>query len=259
LKLKGLLIDLDGSIYRGDQALPYSREFIIFLREKGMRFLFLTNNSTSLPSGYVEKLRKMGIEAKEEEILTSGVATAVYLKNWKKEGRVYIIGEEPLKEVIKKLNWEICEDNVDAVVVGLDRSFNFEKLKKANALIRSGARFIATNPDKTFPTEKEIGPGAGSLVAAVSAASQRKPIVIGKPSTYIGKIAMEKLGLSPEEIGIVGDRIDTDVYFGKRLKAKTFLLLTGITKKEDLEKAKVKPDFVFEDLKHLTDFLKEKI
>ncbi len=259
LNLKGFLIDLDGSIYRGNMPLPYSKEFIEFLREQGIKFLFLTNNSTQLPIEYVRKLKSMNIESDENEILTSGVATAIYLSNLKKNGKSYVIGEEALKKAIKDVDWDITEetDYVDAVVVGLDRSFNFEKLRKANYLIRNGAKFIATNPDKTFPMENRIDPGAGSLVAAVSAASEKKPIVIGKPSLYMGKIALSKLGLKSSEVGIIGDRLDTDILLGKRLKAKTFLVLTGISKKEDISKSKIKPDFVFENLKELTMFLKE--
>jgi len=133
--------------------LPYSKEFIEFLREQGIKFLFLTNNSTQLPIEYVRKLKGMNIESDENEILTSGVATAIYLSNLKKNGKSYVIGEEALKKAIKDVDWDITEetDYVDAVVVGLDRSFNFEKLRKANYLIRNGAKFIATNPDKTFP------------------------------------------------------------------------------------------------------------
>jgi 4-nitrophenyl phosphatase len=258
LSLKGLLIDLDGSIYKGNTSLHYSREFIEFLRKVNIKFLFLTNNSTQLPMDYVNKLRNMDIETKEEEILTSGIATAIYLSSLKNVGNAYVIGEEALKKAIISVNWKVLEDAdyVDAVVVGLDRSFNFEKLRKANYLIRNGAKFIATNPDKTFPMENRIDPGAGSLVAAVSAASEKKPIVIGKPSPYIGKIALSKLGLKSHEVGIVGDRLDTDILFGKRLKIKTFLVLTGISKREDMEKSKIKPDFVFENLEEMTMFLK---
>ncbi len=257
MKLRGFLIDLDGSIYRGKVPLPYSKEFIEFLRGNNFKFIFLTNNSTQLPREYVLKLRNMNIFTEEEEILTSGIATAIYLSNMKKEGKAYIIGEEALKKAILDYGWTFEEEEkVDAVVVGLDRSFNFEKLKKANYLIRGGAKFLATNADKTFPSEDRIDPGAGSLVAAISAASGKRPIVIGKPSLYMGKIALSKLGLNPEEVGIIGDRLDTDILFGHRLKAKTFLLLTGVTHRKDLKKSKVQPDFVFENLEELTKFLK---
>lgn len=257
MKLKGFLIDLDGSIYRGRVPLHYSREFIDFLRESNLKFIFLTNNSTQRPIEYVKKLESMNIKAYESEILTSGIATAIYLSNLKKNGRAYIIGEEALKMALLEYGWLVDDEKVDAVVVGLDRNFNFEKLKKANFLIRNGAKFIATNPDKTFPSEDRIDPGAGSLVAAVSAATGKRPIVIGKPSLYIGKIALSKLGLTPEEVGVIGDRLDTDILFGHKLKAKTFLLLTGVTQKNDLKKSKINPDFVFEDLEKLTKFLKE--
>jgi len=258
LKLKGLLIDLDGSIYRGDVPLHYSKEFIEFLREKNVKFMFLTNNSTKLPEEYIEKLQKMGIFTNTDEILTSGIATAIYLKKIKNQGTAYVIGEKALKKVISDIGWELCEDKdmVDSVVVGLDREFTFEKLRKANYHIRNGAKFLATNPDKTFPTENGIDPGAGSLVAAVSSASQKRPFIIGKPSPYMGKIAIEKLGLKSEEVGVVGDRIDTDICLGKRLNVKTFLLLTGVTQSKDLERSKIKPDFVFENLEDLTKFLK---
>lgn len=257
--IKGFLIDLDGCIYRGNNLLPSAKEFIDFLHKKFIKILFVTNNSTQLPVNYCQKLRNMGIEVYEEEFLTSGVATAIYLKKWKNKGKAYVIGEDALKEAIIRVEWEISDENVDAVVVGLDRNFTFDKLKKANFLIRNGARFIATNPDKTFPQEATIEPGAGSLVSAVSSASQRKPIIIGKPSPYIGKIALSKLGLKPSEIVVLGDRIDTDVLFAKRLKTFSFLVLTGVSSKDDLKKSKIKPDYVFKNLIEVLEFLKKKL
>jgi len=257
--IKGFLIDLDGCIYRGNQPLPSSKEFIDFLHKRSYKVLFLTNNSTQLPSEYVKKLRNMDIFAEEKEILTSGVATALYLKNWKQKGKAYVIGENALKEAILSVGWEIDDNDVDAVVVGLDRNFTFEKLKKANYLIRKGARFIATNPDKTFPQENSIEPGAGSIVSAVSSASQRRPIVIGKPSSYIGKIALSMLDLLPSEVAIVGDRIDTDVLLAKRIKSISFLVLTGVSTNEDLVKSKIKPDLVFNNLTELLNLLENSL
>ncbi|MCS7202161.1 MAG: HAD-IIA family hydrolase [Dictyoglomus sp.] len=256
--IKGFLIDLDGCIYRGNNLLPSAKEFIDFLHRKTIRILFVTNNSTHLPIDYCQKLRNMGIEVNEEEFLTSGIATAIYLKKWKKKGKAYVIGEDALKEAIMKIDWEISDEDVDAVVVGLDRNFTFDKLKRANHLIRNGARFIATNPDKTFPQENTIEPGAGSLVSAISSASQKRPIIIGKPSPYIGKIALSKLGLSSSEIIVLGDRIDTDVLFAKRLKSISFLVLTGVSSKNDLKKTKIKPDFVFKNLSEILEFLEDK-
>lgn len=258
-KIKGFLIDLDGCIYRGNNLLLSAKEFIDFLHENSFKILFVTNNSTQLPKNYCQKLRNMGIEVYEEEFLTSGVATAMYLKNWKEKGKAYVIGENALKEVIINFGWEISDEKVDAVVVGLDRNFTFDKLKKASSLISQGARFIATNPDKTFPQEDTIEPGAGSLVSAVRTASQKKPIVIGKPSPYIGKIALSKLNLDPSEMIVLGDRIDTDILLAKRLKSPSFLVLTGISTKDDLEKSKIKPDYVFKDLSEVLDFLKKKL
>lgn len=258
-KIKGFLIDLDGCIYRGNNLLPSAKEFIDFLHENSIKILFVTNNSTKLPLNYCQKLRNMGINVSEDEFLTSGIATSMYLKKWKDKGKAYVIGEKALKEAITKANWEISDENVDAVIVGLDRDFTFDKLKKASFLIRNGARFIATNPDKTFPQENTIDPGAGSLVSAVSSASQKKPIVIGKPSPYIGKIALSKLGLNNGEIVILGDRIDTDILFAKRMKSLSFLVLTGISSKNDLRKSKIKPDYVFKNLSEVLKFLQKKL
>ncbi len=258
-KIKGFLIDLDGCIYRGNNLLPSAKEFIDFLHRNSIKILFVTNNSTQLPLNYYQKLRDMGINVSEDEFLTSGIATGIYLKRWKDKGKAYVIGEEALKEAIIKVNWEVSDEDVDAVIVGLDRNFTFDKLKKASLLIRNGARFIATNPDKTFPQENTIEPGAGSLVSAVSSASQKRPIVIGKPSPYIGKIALSKLGLSNNEIVILGDRIDTDILFAKRMKSLSFLVLTGISSKDDLRKSKIKPDYVFKNLSEVLEFLQKKL
>ncbi len=257
-KIKGFLIDLDGCIYRGNNLLPSAKEFIDFLHENSIKILFVTNNSTKLPLNYSQKLKNMGINVYEDEFLTSGIATSIYLKRWKDKGKAYVIGEEALKEAIIKVNWEISDENVDAVIVGLDKNFTFDKLKKASFLIRNGAKFIATNPDKTFPQENTIEPGAGSLVSAISSASQKRPIVIGKPSPYIGKIALSRLGLSNNEIVILGDRIDTDILFAKRMKSLSFLVLTGISSEDDLRKSKIKPDYVFKNLSEVIEFLKKK-
>lgn len=258
-KIKGFIIDLDGCIYRGENPLPYAKEFIEFLREKSYKILFLTNNSTQLPQNYQKKLINMGIDAREDEFITSGIATALYLKNWKEKGKVYVIGESALKDAILREGWEITDENVDAVVVGLDRNFTFDKLRRANFLIRNGAKFIATNPDKTFPLENSIEPGAGSIVASIASASQKRPIIIGKPSPYIGKIAISKLNLKPSEVIILGDRIDTDILFAKRLKAPSILVLTGVTDEDDLRKSRFKPNLIFRNLLEAMNFLKKKL
>lgn len=159
--IKNFIIDLDGVMYIDDTPTRGSPQFIEFLRERKCRFLFLTNNSTKTRRQYVTKLNRMGIRANENEILTSSMATCLLLKKLKPHARVYAIGEKGLMSDLRKNEFILSEEKVDFVVVGLDREFNYEKISRACRLMRDGARFIATNPDLTFPSRNGVIPEQG--------------------------------------------------------------------------------------------------
>lgn len=249
--IKGLLIDMDGVLYRGNEPISGGREFVALLRREGTPFLLLTNNSTRMPVQYVDKLARMGIEVGEGDILTSAQATALYLERIASPGaKVYLIGEEGLRAALRERGYVMAED-ADFVVVGMDTRFTYEKLKTASLLIRDGARFIGTNPDRTFPSEEGIIPGNGAILAALEAATGVAPTVVGKPEPAMFELALAKLGVREERTAIIGDRLETDVLGGHRSGLITVLVLSGIANRRELEDFHLKPDFVFEDIEHL--------
>lgn len=247
LDFKGFVIDLDGVVYRGKELISDSKARIASIRKKS-KVLFLTNNSTETRADYAAKLKGFGINTSEKEIITSAYAAALYIKENYKKPNVFVIGEEGLKS---ELSWQGIQTGwrgTNIVLVGLDREFNYQKLSLALRTIQSGADFIATNTDSTLITERGTLPGAGAIVRAVQAACGKEPIVIGKPSGIIGKIVLDKLKLKPEEVLFLGDRLETDIAMGNKLGMKTALVLTGASKREDIEKTGIEPDFVLDRL-----------
>jgi 4-nitrophenyl phosphatase len=250
-KFSGLILDMDGVLYRGNQALPGARELIPALRAEGLSFILLTNNSTLTPQEYAAKLARMGIVVEPEAIWTSGVATSLYLmQHYPDGGGVYVLGESALLTTLVQAP-EFRPDGWHPrfVVVGLDFRLTYDSLQRACSAIRSGAVFIATNADATLPVEGgELWPGAGSIVAAVRTCSGVDPVVIGKPNTYIGQMALLKLDLPAEQVLCVGDRLETDILMGERLGTETALVLTGVSRREELQTSEAQPDHVFDDL-----------
>jgi len=245
-------IDMDGVIWIGDRVIENAVRAVNILHEKG-KILFLTNNSTKSRSSYVKALFNAGIRwASEEDVVSSGYATALYLKRHYGRGKAYVIGEEGLVEELVSQGFEIassedCWKKVDFVIVGMDRKFSYEKLWSAMTAVRNGALYIATNLDPTFPTERGLAPGAGSMVSAVSTGAGREPdVVIGKPSRVMFEVAMEIAGTS--NALVIGDRLDTDVKGAKSAGLRSLLVLTGVTKLDDLDKSEVKPDYILNNL-----------
>jgi len=254
--IKNLIIDMDGVLYRGHRPLPGAKEFLQHLEEREITYTLVTNNATRTPEEYVAILKEMGIEVSPGRILTSALATADYLGNILPQGaRLYLIGEEGLHSALAAQGFEFGEKDVEAVVVGMDRQLTYEKLKTATIAIRQGARFVGTNPDKSFPAEEAIVPGAGAILAAIEAATGVKPTVIGKPEPILFQMALQRMGATEKETAVIGDRLETDILGGQRCGLTTILVLSGITQKEDLEASEIKPDYVFPDLIHLDEAL----
>lgn len=253
-KFDGVIFDMDGVFYRGDQPLPGARDVIPALREAGLSFILLTNNATLTSSDVSHKLSRMGIMVRSDAILTSAGATAEYLSRHLPEGGgVYVIGEEALVSSISALpGFQLDGWQPEVVVVGLDRQFDYGAMQRACSAIRRGAKFIATNTDATLPVEGgEFWPGAGSIVAAISTCAGVSPLVIGKPSIYMADIALQRLELPAGRVLCVGDRLDTDILFGARAGIPTALVLTGVSKREDVSGAAATPDYIFDDLPEL--------
>lgn len=247
----GLILDMDGVLYRGKQALKGAQEILPALRAAGLSYLLLTNNATLTSENVSAKLARMGVNAPPEAILTSAGATAIYLShNYPEGGGVYVLGEEGLVRALTAMPaFRLDRGQPKFVVVGLDYAFNYNAMQRACSAIRSGAHFIATNADATLPIEGgELWPGAGSIVAAVQTCSGVAPVVIGKPNTYMAEMALSRLGLKPEQVLCVGDRLETDILFGARAGIPTALLLTGVSQLPDIERAEAKPTYIYDDL-----------
>jgi 4-nitrophenyl phosphatase len=257
---KGWIFDMDGVLYRGSQALPGVRELLDALTLRERKVMLATNNSMATPAAYERKLAEMGIEIPADEVITSAVATRDYLTRTLPAGAgIYVIGMPALREQLFAGTTfhpvQYGEEQPDAVVVGLDLGFTYDKLKAAHIALQRGAHFIATNADTTLPTEDGLVPGAGSIIAALAAASGRQPIVIGKPETPMLEMAMLRMGTRPEETVMIGDRLDTDILAGERAGMPTVLVLTGVSTREDLAEAEALPDVVVSDLPTLVEML----
>ena len=260
----GIIFDMDGVIYRGNRPIEGAREVVEYLKKKEIPFLFLTNNSTKTPEMYREKLLSMGIDVPAERIITSGLATRLYMARHMKPGKIFVIGGKGLHEEMKKLNWgtvspEDCREGkwreIRHVVVGLDPGLTYEKLKYGTLAIRNGASFIGTNPDTTYPAEEGLYPGAGAIIASLKASTEKEPLIIGKPNEPVYEIAKEKMG-RVDEIWMVGDRLDTDIAFAKRFGMKAIMVLTGVSTPEDVKNSPFKPDLILPSVKELLDYLR---
>lgn len=233
---KGFIVDLDGTLYRGDSKLPYAAEFIEAVRHSGSRLLFLTNNSTRTNEDVSSHLQRMGIAAAPDEVLTTAQATVSYLQEQQLGKRIYCIGEHGLTSALDAAGFvretAAGAAPVDAVVQALDRALVYEHLKEATGHILAGAAFIQTNPDLLLPSDREFLPGAGTIGAALHAATGVAPVVIGKPTTIIMKYALEQLGLPAADVWMVGDNLRTDIAAGKAAGCRTALLLTGVSNAE---------------------------
>ncbi len=250
----GLILDMDGVLYRGDQ--PIGDLEWIFRRMDEIRkpYILATNNATRSPEDVAEKLSKMGARVDPSRIINSGMAVAELLKQrFPKGSRVFILGEIGLHQAIEAAGFTVSDSDPAAVVVGLDRQLTYQKLTLAMRFIRGGSFFIATNPDKTFPAPDGLLPGAGTVIAAVAAASETEPVYAGKPYPGLYDTAIAALGMPPDRVLAVGDRLDTDILGGINAGCKTALVLTGVSQRADLASLSYQPDIVADSLQDLLD------
>jgi 4-nitrophenyl phosphatase len=244
----GYLIDLDGTMYLGSKRINAAPGFIHRLREAGRKYLFVTNNSTRTQEQVAAKLRQMDIEAQPEDVFTTSMATAAYIREQKPAARVYAIGEEGLFDALAKEELTVADEDCDYVVVGLDTAITYEKLAKACLLVRAGATFLSTNSDKALPTEAGLLPGNGSLTAVVSVSTGIEPIFIGKPESIMMEQARKLLELDKEQVVMVGDNYLTDITAGIRAGMDTLMVCTGFTKREELPSLHPKPTYTIDTL-----------
>ncbi|MFS8651659.1 MAG: TIGR01457 family HAD-type hydrolase [Caldibacillus sp.] len=248
MKYRAYLIDLDGTMYKGTEKIPAAADFVRRLKEKGLPYLFVTNNSTQTPEDVAAKLRGFDIPAEKEQVFTTALATAEFVSERWPEARVYFTGEEGLARALAEKGFPLAREDADVVIIGLDRQVTYEKFAVACLAIRNGARFISTNGDVALPTERGLMPGNGSLTALVSTSTQKKPIFIGKPEPIIIDMALKYLGVKKGETLIVGDNYHTDILAGIKAGIDTLLVHTGVTSKDDLARVKIQPTYSLDSL-----------
>ena len=247
---RGFVLDMDGVLYHGNVAIPCAREFLEDLTAAGIPWRLLTNNASATPEQYVEKLASMDIRAEPEQIMTSSLATAAYVKHLAPNGaRVYIIGGDGIQEAIRDQGFEVVAcPPADFVVVGIDWSVTYDKLKWAALCIRGGAQFIGTNGDKTFPHSDGIIPGNGAQLAFLQAATDVTPTIIGKPQPEIFKSTVWQMGTPVEQTAMVGDRLDTDILGASTAGMPTIMVLSGVHTQADVATAVAQPTLIMDDI-----------
>lgn len=254
------LIDLDGTMYAGGTPIRHAAEFVARLRARDFPYLYVTNNSSRTPEAVAEHLSRLGIPAEPREVATSAQATARYVSESGKGRRVYVIGEEGLRQALLAAGMELVEEQPDFVVQGIDREFSYRKLELAVRFVSAGAQYVLTNPDRLMPTDGALVPGAGAIAGSIREALQIEPTIIGKPSATLMRYALERLGINASaDVWAVGDNPSTDVRAGAAAGLSTALVLTGIATPANvndlLMRAGVRPDLVCEHLLELLERL----
>jgi 4-nitrophenyl phosphatase len=253
---QGFLLDMDGTFYLGDHLLEGALRFIDLLRLQGKSFLFLTNNSSKQRSQYAEKITHLGLPLNEESVLTSGEATALYLNEKHPAARLFLVGTPALEEEFRQHGFLQADQDPQFVVLGFDTTLTYQKLWTLCDFVRAGVPYIATHPDFNCPTETGYMPDVGAMIAFVNASTGRLPdLVVGKPNRMIVDAAALKMHLQVEQLAMIGDRLYTDIALGQTSGITTVLVLSGETKRDDLRDSPYQPDYIFENLAGVADWL----
>ena len=251
------LLDLDGTLYLDERLFDGAADFLRAIRSRGGIYRFLTNNSSRGAESYVEKLRRLGVDAEASDFLTSVDALVVYLRaRDMAEKTLYVCGTRSMKHQLTQAGFRLTDDRdaaVDALVMGFDTELTFQKLEDACILLNRGVDYLATNPDWVCPTWYGFVPDCGSVCEMLLRATGRQPYVIGKPRPDMARLAMEQSGFAPRETVLVGDRLYTDIACGANAGIDTVLVLSGETREADLAGSTVQPSFV---LGSVADYLK---
>lgn len=249
----GMLIDMDGVVYRGDQMIPGADRFIDALQRDRIPFLFLTNNSQRTARDVATKLSRMGIHVTEQNIFTCAMATARYLASRKPNGTAFVIGEGGLLQALDREGFSIVDQDPDFVVVGEGRTITLDTLERAVNLILGGAKLIATNLDPNCPTKNGTRPGCGATVAYLETVTGIKAFSVGKPSPIMMRAARKQLGLATSQTIMIGDTVDTDILGGTQMGYRTVLTLSGSTSRAELEHYAFGPDVIVDSIAELAD------
>lgn len=245
---KNYLIDMDGVLVRGRMPVPGAQNFINALKEKNAKFLVVTNNPMFSQADLAYRLRSVGLDIPPENIFTSAMATAQFLHSQMPHGTAFVIGESGLTSALHGIGYIITDHNPDYVVLGETMAYHLEQITKAVRLVAGGARFIATNPDASGPTESGIVPACGAMAALIEKATDRSPFFVGKPAPLMMRYAMNYLEVHSKNTVMVGDRMDTDIIAGMQAGMETILVLSGVTTREDLVAFPFRPSQVLESV-----------
>ncbi len=250
---KGLLIDMDGVVYRSSQLIPGAVRFVEMLQEWSIPFLFLTNNSQRTRRDIATKIQRMGMPVEDMHIFTCAMATARFLARQKPGGTAYVIGEGGLLNALHLNGYSVVDKTPDYVVVGEGRTLSFEMLEHAVQMVLDGAKLIATNLDPNCPTQHGTRPGCGAIVSLIEIATGVKAFSVGKPSPVMMRSARKELSMATSETIMIGDTMETDILGGVQMGYRTILVLTGTTKREDLAKYAYQPDMIVDSIADLCD------
>jgi len=254
--IKALILDMDGVIWKADAPIGDLPAIFKRIRERGLKFVFATNNGTKTPEEYQKKLSELGVEIESSQVVTSALGIAFMLSQKYPQGtKIFMIGEEGIKNALQEKGFEIVEitnaEEAEVVVMGIDRGINFQKIAEATLLVRAGKPFYITNTDRTFPTPRGEIPGSGAWVSIITTATGIEPIVAGKPFPYLMELSLERLGTKKEETLVVGDRLETDIQAGQSVGCPVAFVLSGVSTIEEAEKWNPKIDLIANDLAEL--------
>lgn len=251
--IRALILDMDGVVWKADAPIGDLAAIFQRIRERGLKFVFATNNSTKTSEQYVARLKEFGVDAEPWQVVTSSQGAAhVMARDFRPGTRVFMIGEDGIETALKDKGFEILsvEDapQAEVVAMGMDRAINFQKLCEATLLVRRGIPFYATNPDKTFPTPRGEIPGAGAWYSVVTTATDVQPIVAGKPFPFMMELSLERLGTRKDETLVVGDRLETDIAAGQAVGCPVALVLSGVSTSEEADLWRPQIDIIAADL-----------
>lgn len=251
--IKALILDMDGVIWKADAPIGDLAAIFKRIRERGLKFVFATNNGTKTPEEYQQKLAELGVKIEASQVVTSAMGIAFLLaQKYPRGAKIFMIGEDGIRLALEEKGFEILSvenaSEAEAVVMGIDRSVNFEKVAEATLLVRAGLPFYSTNTDRTFPTPRGEIPGSGAWLSVVTTATGIEPTVAGKPFPYLMELALERLGATKEETLVVGDRLETDIAAGQAVGCPTALVLSGVSTREAAGAWTPAPNIIAENL-----------
>ncbi len=253
--VKLFVLDMDGTVYLGNNLIDGALDFIHKVTETGRDFIFFTNNASRVPSFYKEKLARMGLDIDESKVVTAGDVTAQYLKEFYPDKRVYLNGTPLLEESFREKGINLVDEDPDVAVQSFDTTMTYEKMDKICRFIRNGVPFVSTHMDINCPTEDGFMPDSGAMCALITASTGVEPRYLGKPFKETVDMVLEITGYQREEVAFVGDRIYTDVATGVNNGAKGFLVLTGEADMQTVAESEVEPDCIFDSLYEMSKYL----